>query len=100
IDCKSHARQQSLAGQKALTCEAASLREPEPGLDAALRSFAPVVIGNAVEPGATHVTFRTVRQDRRVLDGDVSLVVEAIHHPASDLVGGKSAGVHPHMKGM
>src|SRR5690606_35267238 len=54
-----------------------------------------VVVDDAADPAAAHVRQRAVGQDRRVLARDVGLVVEAVGHPAPQLLGAQRPLVHP-----
>ena len=66
------------------------LAQAQPGLDAALPVRRAVVVDDAADPAAPDLAVGAVRQDRRVLERDVLLVVEAVGHPAPDLAGGQS----------
>ena len=59
-----------------------------------------VVVDDALDPLAPDLDLGAVGQDRRVLQRDALLVVEAVGDPALQLLARELAGVHPLMEGM
>src|SRR6185437_13426988 len=54
-----------------------------------------VVVDDPPDPAAADLEVVAVGQDRRILAGDVLLVVEAVGYPALDLPAAQPTGVHP-----
>ncbi len=71
-----------------------SLSQAQPGLDPALAFVDTVVVANAVQPDPAHLADWAVRDDGRVFDGDVFLIVESVGDPAFDLLRLQLAAVH------
>src|SRR3989442_1067898 len=74
--------------------------QPHPSLDTALFPVPPVVIDDPLDPAAADVGLRTVRQNERVLDRNVDLVVEAVRYPQLELSARQLARVHAPVEGM
>ncbi|MNQ41288.1 hypothetical protein D3C85_549590 [compost metagenome] len=55
------------------------------------------MVEQALNPFAADLAVRAVGEDRRVLQGDVHLIVEAVGDPALNLFAGGAAFVHRHM---
>ncbi|MNS98114.1 hypothetical protein D3C72_1324700 [compost metagenome] len=77
--------------------EADRLAETQPGFDAAVLAGGAVVVEQALNPLAADFPIGAVGEDRRVLQGDVHLIVEAVGDPALNLFAGGAAFVHRHM---
>jgi hypothetical protein len=58
------------------------------------------VVDDPADPAAADLVVGAVGEDRRVLAGDVLLVVEAVGHPALDLPAAQPSGVHPDVERM
>lgn len=56
------------------------------------------MIDQAAKPDAAHFAQRAARQNGGVLDWDVPLVVEAIGHPAANLIGVEFPRIHAAME--
>ena len=84
-----------LAFNQRLAGQPGGLAEAQPRLDAALAAGRAVVVDDPPDPAAADLEVIAVGQDRRILAGDVLLVVEAVGHPALDLPAAEPAGVHP-----
>ncbi|MNN12627.1 hypothetical protein D3C81_1256240 [compost metagenome] len=91
---EAHAGQHQLLGQQLRAIQTDRLAQTQPGLDAALLARCAVVVDDALDPLAAGVAVRAVGHDRRVLHRDAHLVVEAVGHPALDLLAARAALVH------
>jgi hypothetical protein len=98
IDGVPHPRQDAPLGLELVTRDAQRLPEPQPRLDPARSGGRAVVVDDPLDPHAPDLELGAVREDRRVLDGDAALVVEAIGDPALKLLAGELAGVHAHVE--
>jgi hypothetical protein len=80
--------------------------QAQPALDAAVvpnhrvarAQLEAVVVEDALHPAATHVAVGAVGEDRGVLDGNRSLVAEAVGDPALHLLARRLAGVQHHVE--
>src|ERR671915_82561 len=79
---------------------ARSSRRRQPRLDAARSVGGAVVVDDAPYPLATDLDFGAVRQDRRVLQRDALLVVEAVRNPALQLLAREVPRVHSPVEGV
>src|ERR1700721_2261486 len=70
------------------------------GFDSAGILAIAIVIENALHPGASHGSIRAIGQNGGILDRDVDLIVEAIRHPAANLLRRRGTGIHHHIEGM
>ena len=84
--------------QHLLALKAHGFGQAQPGFDTALLALRTVVVKNALQPFAAGVAIGAVGQDRRILERDVQLVVEAIGHPPLNLLTAGVAGIHRLMK--
>src|SRR5690606_31180868 len=100
VDGEANAGQQILEALHALSVEADRVGEAKPRLDAALVLAVTVVIENPPHPEPSHASVRAIRQDRRVLQRNVDLVVVAIRDPSLDLLAGRAPGVQHHVERM
>ncbi|MOA12056.1 hypothetical protein D3C78_1320220 [compost metagenome] len=58
------------------------------------------MVEQALNPLAADLAVRAVSEDRRVLQGDVHLIVKAVGDPTLDLFAGGPAFVHRHVIGV
>ena len=97
---ESHAWEQVSFVLDLLPGQADGLAETQPRLDPAGSFGRAVVVDDALDPPAAYLPVRAAAEDRPVLPRDVRLVIEAVGHPAPDLLPARSAVVHPPMEGM
>ena len=64
------------------------------GLETALPCGSSVVIEHAMDPDSAHFAHGAVGKNSRVLDRNVSLIIEAIGHPAAQCFRRKPAFIH------
>ena len=81
-----------------LASQTDGLPKAKPGFDAPLSGPHSVMDKDASDPSPPHLVVGTIRQDGRVLDGDVALVVEPVRHPAADLLRRQSTPIHGNME--
>src|SRR5690606_2310772 len=93
VDREADAGQQVLEAFDALARKANRVRETQPRLDPAVVVSVTVVIEDAQHPLAAHAAVRAVRQDRRILERDIDLVVVAVRDPAPDLLAARAPAV-------
>ena len=70
------------------------------GLETAPPCERPIVIENAMNPDSAHFRHRAVGENGRIFHRNISLVVEAIGHPAAQCLRRKPAFVHGDMERM
>ncbi|MBA3585238.1 MAG: hypothetical protein H0W36_12060 [Gemmatimonadetes bacterium] len=87
-------------GDELLARHPERLAEAQPRLDPARPVRGAVVVDDPLDPLATHRDLGAVGEDRRVLDRDALLVVEAVGDPALQLVARQLARIHPHVEGV
>jgi len=83
-----------------LSGQADGLAEAQPRLDPAGSFGRAIVVDDALDPPATYLSIRAAAENRTVLPRDVRLVIEAVGHPAPDLLPTRSTIVHPAVEGM
>ena len=97
VDREAHRRDDMAQVGDLLARQAHREAQADPGLDAALvlhsADLEAVMVQDALDPLAPHLAVRAVRQHRRVLHRNGDLVVEAVGHPAADLLRARLAGV-------
>ena len=101
VDREAHRRDDMAQVGDLLARQADREAQADPGLDAAFVPDRPVratdleavMVQDALDPLAPHLAVRAVRQHRRVLHRNGDLVVEAVGHPAADLLRARLAGV-------
>src|SRR5690606_39875696 len=76
------------------------LAQAKPRLDTPFALAGPVVVQDPDDPLAPDVDVGTVRENRRILDGDAPLVIEAVRHPAPDLLLRQLTRVHALVEGV
>jgi hypothetical protein len=86
VDGVPHPRQHAPLRFELVTVDAERVSEPQPRLDPARTGGRAVVIDDPLDPQAPDRDLRAVREDRRVLDGDAALVVEAVGDPTLKLL--------------
>src|SRR6266516_2592733 len=92
-------QEQALADQ-VLALQAHRFAQAQPRLDAALLPRPAIVVDDSLDPLLAHLALGTAREDQRILDGDVDLIIEAVRHPELQLLAGQLAPVHPLVEGM
>jgi hypothetical protein len=100
VDGVAHRGQDPALRHEVVARDAEGLPEPQPRLDAARPFAGAVVVDDALDPFAPDLDLGAVRQDRRVLERDRLLVVEAVGDPALQLLAREVAGVHAPVKGV
>src|SRR5689334_11619924 len=78
----------------------ACFRKLEPGFDAAFAFSNAIMVHNTMQPDATHLAYRTIRENRRVFYWNVPLIIKPIGNPCANGHGIQPAFIHPHMKRM
>ena len=58
------------------------------------------MVDDPLDPLLPHLALGAAREDQRVLDGNVDLIIEAIRHPELELVARQLATMHPLVEGM
>src|SRR6266516_3472578 len=92
-------QEQALADQ-VLALQAHRFAQAQPRLDAALLPRPAIVVDDSLDPLLAHLALGTAREDQRILDRDVDLIIEAVRHPELQLLAGQLAPVHPLVEGM
>ena len=100
VDRVAHRGQHPPLRHQLLARDAERLAEPQPRLDAARALGRAVVVDDALDPLAPDLDLGAVRQDRRVLQRDALLVVEAVRDPALQLLARELPGVHAPVEGV
>src|SRR3954470_2652209 len=100
VDREAHCGQHVLQRRDLLACKAYRLAQAQPGLDAAVAALDAVVVDDALDPAPALLPVGHVGEDRRVLDRNADLVVEAVQHPSLHLLSGAAAAVHGDVEGM
>ena len=98
VDRIPHRREHPPLGQELVARHAQRLAEPQPRLDPALPGGRAVMVDDPLDPLAPDLDVGTVREDRRVLERDALLVVEAVRDPALQLFARELTRVHAHME--
>src|SRR4029077_1144461 len=100
IDREAHSGQDILQALDLRTLEADCFGEPQPRLDPARVLATAVMVEYPLHPVAAYRALLAVREDRRILQRNVDLVVEAVRHPAADLLARRLATVQHQIEGM
>src|SRR3954454_23346732 len=98
VDRVAHGREHAPLGLELLARDTQRLPEAQPRLDAAGPRPRAVMVDDPSDPLAADVEVGAVREDRRVLEGDAALVVEAVRDPALQLLARELARVHAHVE--